>query len=211
MIIAIGKYIITKCWLIINFLKLVNSNIFVGKNTLILRCRLKGRGLLTIGKNTSLIGCRFYFKGKNNVIEIGNNVKLHNVTFWFEDDNNRIILGDRTTIEGECQLAACEGTNIVIGKDCMFSRDIYIRTTDSHSIIDLNNNRLNKAKNIIIGNHVWIGMQCLILKGANIPDNCIVGARSLISSGLKVKSNSIIAGQPANTIKESINWCRNRI
>lgn len=90
---------------------------------------------------------------------------MDGVTFWLEeDDNNHIEIGANTTIESKAQLAACEGTKILIGDDCMFSHDIYVRTTDSHSIIDACGQRINEAKSIIIGHHVWVGMQCLILK-----------------------------------------------
>lgn len=203
------KYLITLLFSIINCRKVKLKS---GYNSCLFNCSVKGDcGRIRIGNHTYLNGCRFFFKGKMNNVIIGDNVYLRNVTFWFEDDNNEIIIGNQTTMEGNTQLAACEQTKIVIGSDCMFSSNIYVRTTDSHSIIDLNGNRLNTAKDIIIGNHVWVGMQCLILKGANIPNNCIIGARSLISAKLRANANSLIAGQPAMMIKGSINWCRERI
>lgn len=112
------------------------------------------------------------------------------------------------TMGEKVELAACEGKTILIGDDCMFSHDIAFRTTDSHSIIDAHGKRQNKAKDIVIGKHVWIGLECLILKGCTIPDNCIVGAKSLVSASLEIKENSIVAGNPARVIKENINWCR---
>ena len=90
----------------------------------------------------------------------------------------------------------------------MFSHDIYVRTTDSHSIIK-ENKRINPAKNIKIGNHVWIGMQSLILKGTNIPDGCIIGARSTVSAS-DMENNSIYVGQPVKLVNKGIDWNRER-
>lgn len=186
-------------------------NLKIGTNTLVLFTRIKSEknNSISIGKNVSLRNCCFIIYGTNNKITIHDGAKLENVTFWIEDEHNEITIGQNTTFYGNCQLAACEGTSISIGQDCMFSHDIYIRTTDSHSIIK-DNKRINIAKNVTIGNHVWIGMQCLILKGVNIPDECIIGARSTVSAS-EMKKNSIYAGQPAKLINKDIIWKRERI
>lgn len=185
----------------------------IGINSFLLNSKISAKyrknNSISIGDNVSLKKCKFIFLGKNNKITIKDGAKLENVTFWFEDEHNLITIGNNTTFHGNCQLAACEGTTINIGRDCMFSHDIYIRTTDSHSIIK-DNVRINQAKNITIGNHVWIGMQTLILKGAYIPDGCIIGARSIIPSS-KMGENCIYAGAPAQLIKKDISWKRERI
>jgi len=209
---AIKKYI--KIILSLFFkLKYIKENIVIGENSLIFNTNIISKNFkknnIIIGNNVTMKNCAFIFYGENNNIKIHNGAKLYNITFWFEDNCNEIIIGEKTTFHGNCQLAACEGTTISIGKECMFSHDIYIRTSDSHSIIK-NNKRINTAKNINIGNHVWIGMQCLILKGANIPNGCIIGARSTISSS-EMEANSIYVGSPAKIINKDIIWKRERI
>lgn len=171
----------------------------------------KGRGnSIIIDENVSLRHCRFVFKGSKNKIIIHKNARLKNVTFWMEDDENIIEIGANTTTNGALSLGACEGTSICIGEDCMFSHDINVRTTDSHSILNESGERINKATSINIGNHVWVGMQSLILKGADIPHGCIVGARSLVTKK-QFHVNSLIVGSPAKSIKENIHWLRERI
>lgn len=174
-------------------------------------CKNKGGGnSATIETGASLQNVTIKYYGLNNKVIIHKNAKIQNVTFWFEGDNNLIEIGAKTTFHGICQLAACDGTKIEIGEDCMFSHDIYVRTTDSHSILDMYGNRINQEKDIIIGNHVWVGMQSLILKGSTIPDGCIVGARSIITSKI-IPTNSIIVGSPAKVVKKNINWCFERL
>jgi len=126
-----------------------------------------------------------------------------------EDDNNLIEIGRASSMEGQSQLAACEGTAIIVGEDCMFSHQVNFSTTDSHAIEDLTGMRINPAKDIQIGNHVWIGQKTLVLKGSGIADNCIVGACSLVNRNLQ-DTNSIYAGHPAHKVKEGINWNRER-
>ena len=93
----------------------------------------------------------------------------------------------------------------------MFSNKIQLRTSDSHSILDGNAKRINPGGDIEIGNHVWIGNEVVVLKGSVIPENCIVGARSIVTSSLRATPNSMIAGIPAKVLKTNINWKRERI
>lgn len=44
----------------------------------------------------------------------------------------------------------------------------------------------------VIGNHVWIGENAVILAGAEIGDGCVIGANSVITK--KIPPNSIVAG-----------------
>ncbi len=199
-------------------------NIFLFK----LRCpavRLQGKGLqsgikctntgsgniICIEAGGSLTDCKIIFKGSNNRLVIPSCCHLKKIIFHFEDDNNLIDIGSFTTMEEGCLLAAVEGKRIILGKDCMLSNHVNIRTTDSHSIIDRSGKRTNPGADILIGNHVWIGFQSLILKGVDIPDNCIVGARSMVTASLKAEKNDIIAGSPARILKKGHTWKRERI
>lgn len=178
------------------------------------KLKIKNNGFdnnLHIAEYCSVNNCNFIFMGNNNKIIIQDRVRLDGVTIWIEDNNNTILIGSKSSFESGTQLAACEGTNILIGQDCMFSNNISVRTTDSHSILDINNLRINKAKDIRIGNHVWVGFQSLILKGSDISDNSIIGAHSVVSSSSPKISNCIMAGNPVKVIRKDINWSRERI
>lgn len=124
-------------------------------------------------------------------------------------DNNTVEIGRYTTIGDACFLLNnCKNTKVSIGDDCMLSCGITIRTNDGHTIFDNETKAItNKPKDIIIGNHVWIGDGSIILKATIIPSNTIIGARSLINKQFD-KENTIIAGAPAKIVKENINWDR---
>lgn len=166
--------------------------------------------IIKICNHAEIINCTFKFYGDNNKIVIGKRTKLEGVTFWIGENDNTVSIGnDCWLLEGE--LAACEGTKITIGDNNLFSHSLLIRTSDSHSILDENGKRINQAQDIYIGNHVWIGLQVLVLKGANIGDNCIVGARSTITSSVPKKDNCILLGAPAKIVKDNTNWHIDRL
>jgi acetyltransferase-like isoleucine patch superfamily enzyme len=173
--------------------------------------QIKGRNNQVVVENFArLKNCRIKINGNNNKIIIGNNCSFYLTEFWIEDDYNEIYIGKNTSFTGKTHLAAIEGTKISIGENCLLSSDIHFRTGDSHSIIDLNGNRINPSQGILIGNHVWIGAKVTCLKGVTVPDNCVVGYGSLLTKKYLIM-NSIIAGVPAKLIRENINWKTERI
>lgn len=105
---------------------------------------------------------------------------------------------------------ADEEKNIVIGNDCIFSNSIELHTTDYHSVVDSNGDRTNIAESIVIGNHVWVGLRCLILKGGNLADDCIVGAGSIVTKSVK-SSNTLLGGVPARGLRNPVYWDIKRI
>ncbi len=60
------------------------------------------------------------------------------------------------------------------------------------------------TKLVRIGNHVWIGMNVLILKGVTINDGAIIAAGSVVTRD--VPANCLAAGVPAYVIKENVTW-----
>lgn len=201
-----------------NYLNHNNKIITVNNKFIFGITYLGGVKLKILGKNnkviirdyTKLLNCNIIIYGNDNLIKIDKNCYLKDVEFWIENDKNKILVGEHTTIHGKTQLATMESTKILIGKDCMFSNDIYFRTGDSHSIIDLQGKRTNPSKDIIIGNHVWIGQRNIVLKNTEVADNCIIGANSILCKKY-LEPNSIIVGSPAKIIKNNINWLRERI
>ncbi len=54
---------------------------------------------------------------------------------------------------------------------------------------------------IVIGNNVFIGINCIILSNTAIGDNCIVGAGSVVRG--QYPENSVIAGNPAQIVSKT--------
>ncbi len=134
------------------------------------------------------------FKGRAN---IGHGSKIS------VGKNGELILGENFIITAESSLVASK--KIEFGNNCLLSWDILIMDTDSHIIKDNTGSIINYPKQITIGDNVWIGCRCLILKGAQIPDNCVIGADSIVNRLLENR-NSLYAGSPVKLMKESITW-----
>lgn len=187
-----------------NKLKYVGSFIY--------RTKIKVIGkenVVEIRRGAVLKNCIIFVSGICNKIVIGERCSLKDVELYIEDNGNILNIGSRTTISGRTHIACIEGTTISIGKDCMFSKDIIIRTGDSHSIIDKYGNRINKSKGVEIGDHVWIGANVTILKGSSIGEDSIIGTGSLITNNLE--KNCVYGGNPVRKLKEDVTWKRERI
>jgi acetyltransferase-like isoleucine patch superfamily enzyme len=58
---------------------------------------------------------------------------------------------------------------------------------------------------VIIGQKVWIGCRNLIIKGAKIADNSIIGANSMVSKDIS-KKFGIFVENPIYHYKEDVTW-----
>lgn len=147
---------------------------------------------------------RICFCGKENLLTIGRNLSANRLDLYF---GNKSVceIGDCTSIVR----AACfvSDAKLKIGDDCMFSSEVVIRTHDDHHIFDWETHeRINRPKDVVIGNQVWVGYRTMILAGAHIGAGSIVGAGTVTSSGFG--DHVLIAGCPAKVIRENVCWSR---
>lgn len=54
--------------------------------------------------------------------------------------------------------------------------------------------------NVTIGNRCWIGSNVVILKGANIGDNCVIGAGCIISGN--IESGTLVKPSTNNVVEK---------
>ena len=167
---------------------------------------------VVVGESTYLTKTRVKIRGNNNIVEFGEHCIIgKNCSFWAEGNNIHIIVGTSCTFTHTVHFCAQENnTSIEVGEDCMFSNKIVVRTSDSHPIYDLaSSQRINMAKSVKIGNHVWIAPDSKIMKGAIIGDGAIIGSNTMVSK--EVPSNALAVGTPAKVIKSNVNWTREKL
>ena len=156
---------------------------------------------IIIGAGSRIENVVFDMRENGNCIIIGKNVLLRNSIVGSSDGGSVLTIGDNTSAGIGLKLSAMESAKVEIGNDCLFSTYITIRNSDSHSIIDLNSNRrVNEARDVKIGNHVWLGENVKVLKGVEIQDNVVVGSSSMLTKGL-YQSNSVYIGTPARILR----------
>jgi acetyltransferase-like isoleucine patch superfamily enzyme len=89
----------------------------------------------------------------------------------------------------------------------MVASDVQFMTSDAHSVIDADTGRrINPAADIFVGDHVWLGLQTVILKGASIGAGAVVGLRAVVTGS--VPANCVAAGTPARVIRQNVRWDR---
>ena len=93
----------------------------------------------------------------------------------------------------------------------MLSRNITLHYGENpHLIFDKSTATYRDGKGgVSIGAHVWIGEGAYLSKNAQIPQESIVAARSVVSRSFS-QSHILIGGNPAGILREDIQWFRNR-
>ncbi len=160
---------------------------------------------LFIGKNVRLDGKILEIIGNNCSIVLHDDIRWHGILRCRHDDSH-ITMGSKTT-SMHAIVTLHEAGHISIGEDCMFSGNVRMDVSDMHSIIDrATGERINKARNITIGDHVWLADSVTVLKNSQIGGGSIAGAKSLV--GGIIPGNVMVAGVPAKIIRENVEWSR---
>ena len=125
----------------------------------------------------------------------------------------RIILDDHVMLyaKGDIKIGSEFGINrysrivahekIDIGNNVTIGQSVSILDHDHHYEMKNNQLILNGyiTAPIIIGNNIWIGDKCTILKGVSIGDNVVIGANTLVNKD--VPSGVVIGGVPFRILK----------
>jgi len=155
--------------------------------------------------NYKVLGNSFYIKNKGKII-LGHSVYLHSypdgsshrtaLSTYFPDA--LISIGNNCALNGTI---IHSNEKVVIGNNCLFGPGSIICDNNSHKISKNFIDRILKAesKPIVIKDNVWVGMNCMIMKGVTIGENSIVAAGSLVLND--IPPNCLYGGHPAKFIK----------
>ena len=150
----------------------------------------------------------------NCSILIGDNVLLNSrnrgyfaalygrVKLFADGEKAAIIIGSNTRIHGACIHAY---NKIEIGKNCLIAGNTTIVDSDGHDLFPSDiSERLKTIKEgrpVVIEDNVWIGLNCIILKGVTIGHGSIIGAGSVVRK--TIPPYSIVMGNPAIVVKKA--------
>lgn len=170
------------------------------------------------------------FRGKNNTLTIDSASRIRTLNLRFDSNNgeckigknvgvaplqaiirigedSKVIIGDNVSTTKAVQISAVEGTTVKLGDDMMIAGNVKVRGDDGHPIFDVGTGkRVNPARDITFGNHIWLGIDSTILGGTVIGEGSVVGTKALVKG--KFPNNCIIAGVPAKVIRKDIAWER---
>lgn len=98
------------------------------------------------------------------------------------------------------------GNHIVIGEDCMIGRNVTIYDSTYHPTgTDIAHMKVNTSP-VVIGNHVWIGSNAVIMQGSHLGDGCVIGTNATITG--KLPSNTMVAAHSDQPQMTGILWAR---
>lgn len=105
-------------------------------------------------------------------------------------DKGKLKIGSGCFFNNNCSLDSLG--NIEIGNDCLFGENVCVY---DHNHLFSNPSALIKDQGyeigeVIVGNNCWLGSNVTLLKGANIGDNCVIGAGCVISC--EIPADSIV-------------------
>lgn len=140
-------------------------------------------------------------------VTIGERCLLHKVLL-----SGNISVGNNTTINGPGTEFYSSVSKIKIGSFCSIARHTAIQD-HNHNIKNITtyfikyhvfkeSNRssdLVSKGDVVIGNDVWIGTQCVILSGVTIGDGAVIAANSVVTKD--VPPYAIVGGTPAKVLQ----------
>ena len=153
----------------------------------------------------------FNYQNDRTRIFIGSDSHIRGEILVFGYGGN-ISVGERCFIGENSRVWS--SVNILIGNDVLISHNVNIVDTNSHEIdhIDRAESFVHLIKSghpkkndniisspIVIGNHVWISFNSIILRGVTIGNGAIIAAGSVVTKD--VEPFTMVGGNPAKLIK----------
>ena len=158
---------------------------------------------VTYGKDLVVRGRLQVSRHQCSKIEIGNHCRFNSSSlFNYRGLNHHCILQtgiDDALIKighhcGFSGVSIVANTKVLIGNNVIVGANTIIGDRDGHNEIYASNSRP-----ILIEDHVWIGMNVIILKGVHIGANSIIAAGAVVTKN--IPANEIWGGNPAKFLK----------
>ena len=123
----------------------------------------------------------------NSQIIIGNNVGISSSCIWAKE---RITIGDNVNIGGDCLIM----DNDAHPHNYILRRMDYWKTEEEDIYL-----KQIPTSPIEIGDDVWIGARCQILKGVHIGPRSIIAAGSVVTND--IPADCVAGGNPCRVIR----------
>lgn len=107
----------------------------------------------------------------------------------------RVGEGFRNTANGEF---VCH-ESMHLGSDSLVSWDTLFMDTDFHQI-----DGKPASAPVILGDHVWVGCRCMVLKGASVPDGSVLAAGATVTKALTPERS--LFGGINKLLRAGIEW-----
>lgn len=148
-------------------------------------------------KQVTVAGGKINLWGPVHFVLDGHITLFGGATFF---GDGTIHLGDNVFIGQNTIFYASKNAGISIGRDTQIAAMCYIIDTDHGTHLGTPMvSQKNSAQKIEIGQDVWIAAHATILKGSQIEDGAVIGAKALVKGA--IPRNGIAIGIPAKVQK----------
>lgn len=161
--------------------------------------------LVRIGRNFRTRGLVIAVRGEGNRIEIGDDVRFSG-RIGLRGEGLTVRIGDRT--DAKTTRIVAGGADVRIGADCLIASGVRLRSGDLHAIVErATGRRFNPPEPVVVGDRVWLAAEAALMKGARVPEGCVVGFRSTVMHGFD-EPDCVLVGTPARIARRGILWSR---
>lgn len=158
------------------------------------RTLLYRRAFARIGKAT-VIMAPLYLQGVKR-ISLGDNVTIRDGA-WLatEGAGSSLAIGDETYIGHRVHIHSIDPVSI--GRGCVLADNVMVSTAD-HDRFEPH--RVHGTGPTIVGEHVFLGQNVVVLGGVTIGDGATVAAGAVVIRD--VPAGSVVGGVPARVLKD---------
>lgn len=113
-------------------------------------------------------------------------------------DGEGVFLGKGTFVGSGCEFNIT--SSITVGEQCLIASGCrFIDHNHGTAVAAVMKDQVEDESPITIGSNVWIGVNCVVLKGVSIGDGAIVAAGSVVTRSLP--GMGVYAGVPAKLLR----------
>jgi carbonic anhydrase/acetyltransferase-like protein (isoleucine patch superfamily) len=138
-----------------------------------------------IGEKTPVIHPSVFIAKSADVM--GEVVLKENASVWFNavirGDCDLIEVGARSNIQDGAVLHCDPGQPLIIGEDVTVGHNAMIHCLE-------------------VGDRTLIGINAVILDGAKVGSDCIIGANSLVKANAVIPDGSLVVGSPGKVVRQ---------
>lgn len=116
---------------------------------------------------------------RDTQVKIGKNFRSRNYISIKVYDKGKLNIGDNCFLNDNCSINCQE--NINIGNNVMFGQNVLVFDHDHDYKNDI---KEFVRKRIFIGDNVWVGANCIILKGVEIGNNVVIAANTTVKEDI---------------------------
>ena len=153
----------------------------------------------------------FFVQKSLRLCKFSSNERYRNFSLWYFKQLGVVFDGKPKYINYDVDFDLTKPGLIHVGENTVIAKGTTVLTHDYSiecGLISIGKTdddyEMQFLKEVRIGRNSFIGYNCLILPGARIGDNCIIGSGSVVHG--VIPDNMIACGNPAKVICKTTDW-----